>query len=157
MAQYTANIIWFRGDQDFLNNHYSRKHTIRFDGGAEISASSSPHIVPIPLSDAAAVDPEEMFVASLSSCHMLWFLSIAACHKFCVEHYVDTAAGIMEKNSDGRLFMSVVTLQPEVTFSGDNIPTREELDKIHHEAHQECFIANSVKTKICCEPVYISI
>ncbi len=157
MTQYTADILWVRGNHDFLNNRYSRKHTLRFDGGAEISASSSPHIVPLPMSDAAAVDPEEMFVASLSSCHMLWFLSIAARHQFCVERYVDAAAGIMENNSDGRLFMSRVTLHPEVTFSSDCMPTREELDKMHHEAHQECFIANSVKTEVCCEPVHTSI
>lgn len=153
MAQYTAEILWVRGEQDFLSNRYSRRHVLRFDGGAEISASSSPHVVPLPMSDASAVDPEEAFVASLSSCHMLWFLSIAVKRKFCVERYLDAAVGTMGKNAQGKFFMSRVTLRPEVTFSGDPIPNKEELVKMHHEAHEECFIANSVKTEVCCEPV----
>ena len=89
MSEYTAKIEWQRGEQDFLSNRYSRKHTLRFDGGAELPGSSSPSVVPLPMSDASAVDPEEMFVASLSSCHMLWFLSIAAARKFCVYSYID--------------------------------------------------------------------
>ena len=153
MAQYTAEIIWERGTQDFLGNRYSRKHWLRFDGGAQVAGSSSPHVVPLPMSDASAVDPEEAFVASLSSCHMLWFLSIAAKRKFCVDRYADSAIGVMAKNEEGKMAMTVVTLRPEVVFSGERMPTRAELEAMHHQAHEECFIANSVKTEVRCEPV----
>ncbi|MDW5444764.1 OsmC family protein [Polaromonas sp. SM01] len=155
MAAYSAHILWQRGEQDFLGNRYSRRHLMSFDGGAEVAGSSSPHVVPLPLSDAAAVDPEEAFVASLASCHMLWFLSIAAKYKFCVDRYVDEAVGVMAKNAEGKMAMTVVTLRPEVAFSGERRPTREQIDQLHHEAHEECFIANSVKTEVCCEPVYV--
>lgn len=154
MAQYTAEILWQRGDQDFLGNSYSRRHSMRFDGGAEVPGSSSPHVVPLPFSDAAAVDPEEAFVASLSSCHMLWFLTMAVKRKFTVDRYFDAATGIMEKNAEGKLAMTVVTLRPEVAFSGANLPTREQVEHMHHRAHEECFIANSVKTEVRCEPVF---
>ena len=154
MSQYSAEILWTRGNQDFLGNHYSRKHSLRFDGGLEVPGSSSPHVVPVPMSDASAVDPEEAFVASLSSCHMLWFLAIAGKRKFCVDRYFDAAVGVMEKNEAGKMFMSVVTLKPDVTFSGERRPTREQLDQLHHQAHTECFIANSVKSEVRCEPVY---
>lgn len=154
MAQYVADILWLRGEQDFLSNRYSRRHVMRFDGGVEVHGSSSPHVVPIPLSDPSAVDPEEAFVASLSSCHMLWFLSIAAKRRFCVERYADSAVGTMAKNADGKMAMTVVTLRPDVTFSGAMQPTRAQIDQMHHEAHEECFIANSVKTEVRCEPRY---
>ncbi|MDP9993469.1 organic hydroperoxide reductase OsmC/OhrA [Variovorax boronicumulans] len=156
MSEYTAEVLWERGDQDFLANTYSRKHSLRFDGGAEWAGSSSPHVVPLPFSDASAVDPEEAFVASLSSCHMLWFLTMAVKRKFCVDRYFDAASGVMEKNADGKMAMTVVTLRPEVTFSGENMPTREQIEHMHHRAHEECFIANSVKTDVRCEPVYNS-
>lgn len=152
MHEYTAETIWQRGEQPFLDNRYSRRHAIRFDGGAELAGSSSPHVVRTPMSDAAAVDPEEMFVASLSSCHMLWFLSIAAQRRFRVDRYVDRAAGVMAKNADGRLVMSVVTLRPAVHFSGDTLPTADEVAAMHHRAHEECFIANSVRTEVRVEP-----
>jgi organic hydroperoxide reductase OsmC/OhrA len=154
MAHYTTEILWERGGQDFLSNRYSRKHVLRFDGGAELAGSSSPHVVPLPMSDASAVDPEETFVASLSSCHMLWFLSIAAAQKFCVDRYFDTASGVMARNQNGKMVMSVVTLKPDVAFSGERLPTRAQIDAMHHEAHEECYIANSVKTEVRCEPVY---
>lgn len=154
MSQYTAEVLWLRGDQDFLSNRYSRKHVLRFDGGAEVPGSSSPHVVPVPMSDASAVDPEEAFVASLSSCHMLWFLAIAGKRKFCVDRYFDAAVGVMEKNAAGKMAMTVVTLKPEVTFSGERLPTREQIEQMHHVAHEECFIANSVKTEVRLEPVY---
>lgn len=154
MAQYSAEILWQRGEQDFLGNRYSRRHLLRFDGGAEVAGSSSPHVVPVPMSDAAAVDPEKAFVASLSSCHMLWFLAIAAKRKFCVDRYADAAVGVMAKNAEGKMAMTVVTLRPEVQFSSERLPTREQIDQLHHEAHAECFIANSVKTELRCEPVY---
>ena len=157
MIQYSAEVLWLRGEQDFLGNRYSRKHLLRFDGGVEVPASSSPHVVPLPMSDAAAVDPEEMFISSLSSCHMLWFLSIASRHKFCIDRYSDAAIGIMERNKQGKMLMSVVTLKPEVQFSGTLIPTREQITQMHHEAHEECFIANSVKTEVRCEPVNVAL
>lgn len=154
MAHYTAEVLWLRNDGDFLGNHYSRRHLLRFDGGLQVPGSSSPHVVPLPMSDASALDPEEAFVASLSSCHMLWFLSIAAKRKFCVDRYFDAATGVMDRNGDGKMAMTVVTLKPDVAFSGERLPTREELDRLHHEAHEACFIANSVKTEVRCEPVY---
>lgn len=156
MAEYCAEIEWLRGEQDFLANSYSRRHLLRFDGGLEIPASSSPQVVPLPMSDAAAVDPEEAFVASLSSCHMLWFLSIAAKQRFCVDRYFDAATGVMTKNAGGKLFMSLVTLRPRVEFSGARLPTHEQITQLHHLAHEECFIANSVKSEVRCEPVFIA-
>lgn len=154
MAHYEAEVIWTRGEQDFLGKRYSRLHLWRFDGGVEVPASSSPHVVPLPMSDASAVDPEEAFIASVSSCHMLTFLAIAAKHKFCVDHYRDKAVGVMEKNSQGKWFVSLVTLKPEIVFSGEALPTQQEINAMHHDAHEECFIANSVKTEVRCEPVY---
>ena len=153
MAQYTANIVWQREGQDFLDNRYSRKHLLRFDGGVEVAGSSSPHVVPLPMSDAAAIDPEEAFVASLASCHMLWFLSIAAKRRFCVDRYLDSAVGVMAKNEQGKMAMTVVTLRPAVSFSGEHQPTRAQIEALHHEAHEACYIANSVKTEVRCEPV----
>ena len=153
MAHYNAQVLWQRGEQPFTDNRYSRRHLLRFDGGVEVPGSSSPHVVPLPMSDASAVDPEEAFVASLSSCHMLWFLAIAAKRKFRVDRYFDAAVGVMGKNADGREAMLTVTLRPEVLFSGDRVPTPDEIAAMHHETHEECFIANSVKTEVRCEPV----
>ena len=153
MATYTAEISWQRNGEGFLGNRYSRRHEMRFDGGAVVAGSSSPQVVPLPMSDALAVDPEEAFVASLSSCHMLWFLSIAGKHKFCVDRYVDAASGVMARNADGKMAMTLVTLRPAVTFSGEKLPTRADIDAIHHEAHEACYIASSVKTEVRCEPV----
>ena len=154
MSHYSADVLWVRGEDDFLGNRYSRRHLLRFDGGLEVPGSSSPHVVPLPMSDASALDPEEAFVASLASCHMLWFLSMAAKHGFCADRYFDTASGTMAKNAEGKLAMTVVTLRPEVIFSGERLPTRAELDQLHHAAHASCYIANSVKTDVRCEPVY---
>jgi len=154
MSTYTAEVLWQRDGQDFTGNRYSRRHLVRFDGGVEMPGSSSPHVVPLPMSDASAVDPEEAFIASLSACHMLWFLSIAAKKGFVVDHYVDAASGVMEKNAEGRMAMTVVTLHPAVTFSGERRPSREELDALHHAAHDGCYIANSVRTDVRCDPVW---
>lgn len=154
MAHYSAEVIWTRNNQDFLSNRYSRKHILRFDGGIEVAGSSSPHVVPLPFSELAAVDPEEAFIASLSGCHMLWFLSIAAKAKFCVDYYKDHAEGIMAKNEQGKTAMTVVTLKPSVTFSGDKLPTETQIKAMHYQAHDECFIANSVKTTVLCEPIF---
>jgi organic hydroperoxide reductase OsmC/OhrA len=153
MATYTVSIAWQRGDEPFTDNRYRRAHTWTFDGGVVVPGSSSPHVVPLPYSEAAAVDPEEAFVASLSSCHMLWFLSLAAKRRFRVDRYADDAEGTMGKNAAGKIAMLRVTLRPRVVFSGDPMPTREEIDALHHEAHAECFIANSVTTEVRCVPV----
>ena len=153
MAEYQARIAWQRNGAAFVDNRYSREHRWQFDGGIEVRASSSPHVVPLPLSIEEAVDPEEAFVASLSSCHMLWFLSIAARRKFVVDSYSDAAVGLLGKNPEGRQAITRVTLRPDVRFSGDKLPSREELDSMHHQAHEACFIANSVKTVVACEPV----
>lgn len=112
MSEYRAEVMWQRGEQDFLDNRYSRRHVWRFDGGTELVASSSPQVVPEPFSDALAVDPEEAFVASLSSCHMLWFLHLAAKAGYCVDSYRDEAVGVMEKNAAGRVAITRVTLRP---------------------------------------------
>ena len=152
MSIYTASLEWQRNGGDFAANTYSRRHLLRFDGGLEVPASSSPHVVPIPMSDPAAMDPEEAFIAALSSCHMLWFLSIAAKRRYVVDHYTDQAEGVMEKNAEGKVAITVVTLRPTVIFSGDQQPTREQLEALHHAAHDACFIANSVKTEVRCEP-----
>lgn len=156
MAEYKSVIIWNRDGAVFTDNRYSRGHRWLFDGGVEVPASSSPHVIPLPMSVTAAVDPEEAFVASLSSCHMLWFLSIAAKRKFVVDGYRDEAVGVMTKDMDGKLAVTHVTLHPETRFDGDNRPTAEDLIAMHHEAHENCFIANSVKTDVRCEPVEIS-
>jgi organic hydroperoxide reductase OsmC/OhrA len=154
MSEYTAEVLWTRGDQDFLGNRYSRRHLLRFDGGAEVAGSSSPHSVPLPMSDASAVDPEEAFVAALSSCHMLWFLALAAKRRFCVDRYFDAAVGLMEQNAQGRVAITRVTLRPEVSFSGEHRPSHAEIEQLHHAAHEACFIANSVKSEVVCEPVF---
>jgi len=150
MGEYSAVVVWQRNGEVFTDNRYSRGHVWRFDGGVEVPASSSPHSVPIPLSVAAAVDPEEAFVAALSSCHMLWFLSIAAKKGYRVENYRDEAIGVMSKNAEGKLAMTKVTLHPKIEFGGDRLPNKEDIEAMHHQAHEECFIANSVKTDVQC-------
>jgi organic hydroperoxide reductase OsmC/OhrA len=153
MTTFTAEVRWVRGDQEFTDHRYSRKHIWRFDGGIEVPASSSAHVVPTPYSSLEAVDPEEAFVASLSSCHMLWFLSIAAKNGFVVDSYSDEAIGLLEKNASGRLAITKVTLRPRVQFSGVRSPDSSEIAGMHHTAHSECFIANSVLAQVVCEPV----
>jgi organic hydroperoxide reductase OsmC/OhrA len=149
MSKYHATVIWTRKEHEkYTDNKYSRGHEWRFDGGAIIGASSSPHVVPLPYSVERNVDPEEAFVASLSSCHMLFFLSIAAKNRFVVDEYADAAIGIMEKNEDGKVAMTRVTLRPIIKFSGEKIPTESDLERMHHQSHEQCFIANSVKTVV---------
>jgi len=155
--QYTAETLWRRGDtspEDFVGRRYSRRHRLRFDGGIEVPGSASPQLVPLPYSDAAAVDPEEAFVSALSSCHMLWFLDLAARAGHCVDRYADAATGVMRKNEAGKLAMTTVVLHPAVEFAGPKPPERAEIERLHHEAHEACFIANSVKTEVRCEPVF---
>jgi organic hydroperoxide reductase OsmC/OhrA len=157
MTEYKSVIVWNRDGAAFTDNRYSRGHRWLFDGGVEVPASSSPHVVPVPLSVVAAVDPEEAFVASLSSCHMLWFLSIAAKRGFLIESYRDEAVGVIAKDTSGKIAMTRVTLRPEVLFGGDKRPKPDEAIAMHHEAHENCFIANSVKTAVRCEPLGIAV
>jgi organic hydroperoxide reductase OsmC/OhrA len=152
--EYQASIHWRRGNAVFTDNRYSRGHTWRFDGGVEVPASSSPHSVRVPLSLEAAVDPEEAFVAALSSCHMLWFLNLTAKEGWRVDEYQDEAIGVMGKNAAGKIAMLRVTLRPRVRFSGERLPTHADISQLHHRAHEECFIANSVTTEVRCEPVF---
>ncbi len=153
MSRYSATITWARGDAAFTDHRYPRAHRWRFDGGLDIPASSSPQVVPLPMSDAGAVDPEEAFVASLASCHMLWFLDFAARRGYVVDAYTDAAEGVMAKNAAGRLAMTVVTLRPQVDFGGAQRPDADALRALHGQAHEQCFIAASVRTDVRCEPV----
>jgi organic hydroperoxide reductase OsmC/OhrA len=149
MSTYTATIRWARDPStDFAKGQYSRAHTWEFDGGLTVPASASPHIVPQPWSDLSAVDPEEAFVASLSSCHMLFLVDLARRAGFVVDSYVDEAEGELGKLPDGRMAMTQVTLRPRVTFSGDKRPDDAAIADLHHRAHDACFIANSVTTEV---------
>ena len=151
---YSVIIAWEKGsDEAFTDNKYSREHRWIFDGGVEVPGSASPHVVPPPFSSEQAVDPEEAFIAALSSCHMLWFLSIAAERGIVVEGYEDNAEGVRGKNAEGRIAITKVTLRPRARFGGGAQPSDDELDALHHEAHERCFIANSVKTTVMTEPV----
>jgi organic hydroperoxide reductase OsmC/OhrA len=155
MTEYKSVVVWNRDGATFTDNRYSRGHRWLFDGDVEVPASSSPHVVPLPMSVAAAVDPEEAFVVSLSSCHMLWFLSIAAKRGFVVESYRDEATGVMSRSAAGKLAITRVTLRPEVRFDGERWPTADQVVAMHEEAHDRCYIANSVNTDVRCEPVEI--
>ena len=152
MSHYTARLHWSRGDQPFTDRRYSRAHRLQFDGGVELPASSSPAVVPPPYSDAAAVDPEELFVASLASCHMLWFLDLACRAGWCVDRYDDAPEGELARDAAGRLAMTRVTLRPTVRFAGAGQPDAAELARLHAAAHAACFIANSVRSEVRCEP-----
>ena len=148
MSEHKATLRWERGDAEFSYQKYPRDHTWSFDGGHTMTATAAPAY----LGNPANTDPEEAFVASLSSCHMLTFLAIACKKKFVLDEYVDDAAGVMEKNSEGRLAITRVTLRQRLKFSGDKQPTPQELDEMNHAAHEQCFIANSVKTEVKVEP-----
>jgi len=146
--EYRADVIWTREGAVFTDNRYSRGHVWRFDGGVEVPASSSPLSVKLPLSREDAVDPEEALVAAVSSCHMLFFLGFAAKAGFVVDKYEDAALGVMTKNEQGKLFVSKITLSPAITFSGSKRPSAQELDGLHHHAHEECYVANSVRAEV---------
>jgi organic hydroperoxide reductase OsmC/OhrA len=154
MATYKAEVRWSREQQIFLDRRYSRAHRWLFDGGAEVPASASPQNVPLPYSDPAAVDPEEAFVAALSSCHMLWFLDLAARAGFVIDSYVDEAVGQIGKDSAGRVWMERIKLQPFSVFSGDRLPSNEQIQALHHAAHEQCYLASSVKSEVVCEPKF---
>jgi organic hydroperoxide reductase OsmC/OhrA len=151
MSEHVATIHWARGQQIFTDDKYSRAHEWRFDGGITVPASASPDIVPLPMSVAENIDPEEAFVASLSSCHMLFFLAIAAGSGHVIDEYTDEAVGQMEKNTEGKSAITKVVLRPKASYSGDNIPDRAKIERMHHRAHELCFIANSVKTEVSTE------
>ena len=152
MSVYTATIRWTRKDNgDFTKGQYSRAHEWSFDGGITVPASPSPHVVPAPWSDLNAVDPEEAFVASLSSCHMLFFIDFARRAGWLIDSYVDQAQGVLGHDQDGRQAMVSVTLRPRVTWSGEKHPSEDEIADLHHRAHEACFIANSVTTEVTIE------
>jgi len=147
--EYRATVKWKRdADVKFTDQRYSRGHTWTFDGGISVPGSSSPLSVRLPCSVAEAVDPEEALVASASSCHMLYFLFFAAKRGFTVDRYEDDAFGVLENNAAGKMFMSKITLRPHVTFSGDKTPSADEMQAMHHSAHEECFIAQSLKSEM---------
>lgn len=152
MSSYTATVRWERkGDGDFSKGQYSRAHEWEFDGGATVPASPSPHIVPEPWSDPKGVDPEEAFVASLSSCHMLFFVDFARRAGFTVDRYADEAQGVLEKRADGKMAMTRVALHPRILWAG-TAPDDDRIIELHHRAHEACFIANSVNTEVIVEP-----
>ena len=148
MSEHKATISWKRTSPDFTKGKYSREHSWTFDGGLTITASPSPSVVPAPYSNPANVDPEEAYVASISSCHMLTFLYLASKQGFQVDSYEDEAVGLMSKNEKGVAWVSSVTLHPKITYSGEKLPSPENEVHLHHLAHEQCFIANSVKTAI---------
>src|SRR4051794_9582411 len=148
MSEYKAVIRWNRSSPDFLKGKYSREHTWSFDGGATVAASASSSNVPAPWSNPAAVDPEEAFVASVSSCHMLTWLYLASREGFQIESYTDEAVGVMTPGENKVPWVSSITLNPKIVYSGSKVPTSADEERLHHLAHEQCFIANSVKTQI---------
>jgi organic hydroperoxide reductase OsmC/OhrA len=148
MAQHIATVTWNRATPDFLKGRYSREHTWTFDGGLTVEASSSPSVVPAPWSNPAGVDPEEAFVASLASCHMLTFLHVARLAGFQIDSYQDQAVGHMAPNDNRVPWVKAVTLNPQITYGGDKRPSHDEEARLHHLAHEQCFIAQSVKTAV---------
>jgi organic hydroperoxide reductase OsmC/OhrA len=148
MSEHKATISWTRKNADFLKGKYSRDHVWTFDGGLSVPASPSPSVVPPPWSNPANIDPEEAFVASISSCHMLTYVYLAYRAGFQVDSYHDDAVGVTNKNEKGIPWISSVTLHPKIVYSGEKRPTPEDVEKLHHQAHEQCYIANSVKTEI---------
>ena len=150
MAEHKAIIRWKRkeNDQEFTKGKYSREHTWQFDGGVSVPASPSPSVVPAPWSNPANVDPEEAFVASVSSCHMLTFLHLASKRGFQIESYDDEAVGTMTKGANGVPWVNLVTLHPKIVYSGGKQPNPSEEGELHHLSHEQCFIADSIKTEV---------
>ena len=148
MSEHKAIIAWKRTSEEFLKGKYSREHTWTFDGGLSVPASPAPSVVPAPWSNPAHIDPEEAYVASLSSCHMLTFLWLASRQGFQIDSYHDEAAGLTTKNEKGVPWISAVTLRPRIAYSGPKIPTPADEERLHHQAHEQCYIANSVKTQV---------
>ena len=149
MSTYTAKIVWKSDSPDtFTKNRYTRGHEWQFDGGVNVPASSSPHSVRVPFSLEAAVDPEEALVAATSSCHMLTFLWIAAKKGFVIDSYEDDAVGEMTQGDDGKQWISKITLDPQIAWSGERVPTADETAEMHHAAHEGCYIANSIRSEV---------
>jgi organic hydroperoxide reductase OsmC/OhrA len=149
MSSYTAKISWKSDLPDtFTKNQYTRGHEWSFDGGVTVPASSSPHAVRIPFSVEAAVDPEEALVAAASSCHMLTFLWLAAAAGFDIDSYGDDAVGEMTTGDDGKEWITTITLDPKIEWIGEKVPTSDEISRLHHEAHEKCYIANTIRSKI---------
>ena len=148
MSEHLAVVEW-RSDGHFRDGRYSRVHAIAFDGGARMNGSASPHVVPEPMADPAGVDPEEMLVASAAACHMLWFLHLARDAGLAVASYRDEAKGVMGK-VEGRTAITRILLRPEIAFDGE-APDPETLARLHHDAHELCFIANSLRSEIVVE------
>ena len=156
MSEHKATISWRCTSAEFLKGKYSREHTWKFDGGLTVPASPSPAVVPAPWSNPAHVDPEEAFVASISSCHMLTFLYVASRQGFQVDSYEDEAVGAITKNEKGVPWVHSVTLHPKIAYSGEKRPTPGDEEKLHHLAHEQCFIAASVKTDVRCTAVDVT-
>lgn len=148
MPNYKATIHWKRSGAKFLDHKYQRRHTWTFDSGLTMTAAASPHIVGESYTDPSAIDPEEAFTASVASCHMLWFLSLAAGRGFVVNNYMDNSQGVLEKNSEGKLAMTKVIIRPVVTFETERMPSQNDFLGLHRQAHSKCFIANSIKSDI---------
>jgi organic hydroperoxide reductase OsmC/OhrA len=148
MSEHKATIKWQRSSPDFLKGKYSREHTWMFDGGVTVPASASPSVVPVPFSNPAHVDPEEAYVASISSCHLLTYLYLASKQGFQIDSYEDEAIGVMARNEKGVPWVSLVTLKPKIVYSGENFPSPADEEQLHHLAHEQCFIANSIKTEV---------
>jgi organic hydroperoxide reductase OsmC/OhrA len=151
MSEHKATISWKGGNPEFLKGKYSREHTWSFDGGLTVPASPSPSVVPAPYSNPANVDPEEAYVAAISSCHMLTYLYVASRQGFQVDSYRDEAVGLMTKNDKGVPWVSRVALRPEIVYGGGKLPTSDDEERLHHLAHEQCFIANSIKTEVVVE------
>lgn len=149
---YMATVDWQRGTQSFADNKYSRAHTWQFDGGVAVAASSAPNVLPPPMSREDAVDPEEALVAAAAACHMLFFLALAARKGFTIDRYTDESIGEMTKNERGKLYMSKITLRPAVAWSGAIRPSPADIDALHHRAHEECYIANSIRAEVVIDP-----
>lgn len=156
MSEHRASIEWERRGEEFLQGRYSREHRWSFDGGVTLAASAAPSSVPAPWSSAEAVDPEEAYVAAIASCHMLTFLFLAYCHGFQVERYRDEARGVMTPNERGQLWVSEVTLHPRIEYGGEKRPARDEEMNLHRLAHEECYIANSIRTRVEVRPALLS-
>ena len=150
--QNIATVVWRRGDQPFTDRKYSRAHEWQLDG-ITVPASSSPAVVRLPLSKADAIDPEEALAASLSSCHMLFFLDFASRAGFRIDEYCDRISATMSKNESGKIWVSRIVLHPEITFSGDKRPTEADVAELHHKSHVECFIANTVRSEVVIDAV----
>ena len=148
MGEHAARIVWQRAGQPFTDKRYSREHKWLFDEGVEVAASASPHIVPLPFSNAAAVDPEEALVAATASCHMLFFLHFAADAGIVVDNYIDNAIGTMAAGEDGCMAMTKIVLRPQITFGRGSVPDSATITALHEKAHSHCFIANSLKCPV---------